>query len=303
MSLIAIFTAPKPFTNPHIAVIQRNAIQSWLHLPDVEIFLIGEESGLARVAEEFGVRHLPNVARNTNGTPLIRSMFDLVRRNSRSPLLCIVNTDILLMSDLVTAVRQVAAKRERFVLLGRRWDLDMKEPFDFSSDWESRLQARASKHGRLHKPAGSDYFVFPRFCYSEVPDFAIGRAGWDNWMIYKAHKEKWPLIDTTDSVMIIHQNHDYSHLPGGQPHYTLPETDENIRLAGGTTVIRYSILDATAKLVNGKIRPPSLTWGRLLRIIERWMRAVFGPVLPENTLEAVVRPRRWYKRAKRFLRK
>ena len=89
------------------------------------------------------------------------------------------------------------------------------------------------QHGQLHRPAGSDFFLFPRTCYSDLPDFAVGRAGWDNWMICNAREHRWRVIDATPSVMIVHQNHDYGHLPGGLPHYTVPETDENIRLAGG----------------------------------------------------------------------
>ena len=45
------------------------------------------------------------------------------------------------------------------------------------------------------------------------------------------------MIDCTPSVMIVHQNHDYSHLPGGKPHYEHPDTNENIRFlrAAGTS--------------------------------------------------------------------
>ena len=32
-----------------------------------------------------------------------------------------------------------------------------------------------------------------------MPDFAIGRAGWDNWMIYHARQQGWPVIDGTPS--------------------------------------------------------------------------------------------------------
>src|SRR5512145_3128572 len=102
MPVLTIFTAPKPFTNPHIALIQRNAIRSWLALgPQVEVILIGEEEGLAEVAAEYGVRHLTNVERNANGTPLVSSMFALARQYSTSPLLACVNADILLMPDFV----------------------------------------------------------------------------------------------------------------------------------------------------------------------------------------------------------
>ncbi len=84
-------------------------------------------------------------------------------------------------------------------------------------------------------------------------------------MIYKARKEKWTVIDCTPSVMIVHQNHDYSHLPGGKPHYEHPDTNENIRLAGGEANIRYTILDATHQLVDGKLVRPKMSYLRFMR--------------------------------------
>ena len=84
MPLITLFSAPKPFTDPHIAMIQRNAIKSWTLLPDVEVILLGEEDGLAEAAKELGVKHIPNVERNESGTPLISSMFQLARENSQT---------------------------------------------------------------------------------------------------------------------------------------------------------------------------------------------------------------------------
>ena len=117
MPLITLFSAPKPFTNPHIAMIQRNAITSWTLLPDVEVILLGEEAGLAEIAKELGVKHLPAVARNANGTPLISSMFQLARENSNSDLLCIINADMILMPDVVENAKQAARLKEKFVLL------------------------------------------------------------------------------------------------------------------------------------------------------------------------------------------
>ena len=95
MTLITLFSAPKPVTNPHIAMIQRNAIRSWTLLPDVEVILLGEEDGLAEAARDLGVQHIPHVARNANGTPLISSMFQLAREHSTGDLLCIVNADMI----------------------------------------------------------------------------------------------------------------------------------------------------------------------------------------------------------------
>ena len=114
------------------------------------------------------------------------------------------------------------------------------------------LRENIPQLGVLHPPMGSDYFIFPRTCYRTIPDFAIGRAGWDNWFIYKSRLEGWRVVDATAEVRIIHQNHDYRHLPGGQPHYRLPETKENVEKGGGEHTI-FSIFDAQYEFDQGKI--------------------------------------------------
>ena len=301
MTLITLFSAPKPFTNPHIAMIQRNAIKSWTLLPDVEVILLGEEQGLAEAARELGVKHIPHVERNASGTPLISSMFNLARENSNSDLLCIINADMILMPDFVETAKMVKGLRSEFVLLSQRWDLDVTAPLDFSGDWVYGLRSTVNGQGQLHRPAGSDFFLFPKSCYANIPNFTIGRAGWDNWMIFKARKENWAVIDCTPSLMIVHQNHDYAHLPDGKPHYEHPETNENIRLAGGQANVRYTILDSTHQFADGKLIRPKMTSLRFTRKFELFLRALFF-FLPENVVENIARPKRWKKRFKKLLK-
>ncbi|MBN1370767.1 MAG: hypothetical protein JW987_02315 [Anaerolineaceae bacterium] len=268
MPTLTLFTSPKPFTNPHIAVIQRNAIRSWLNLgPEVEVLLLGEEEGLAEAAAELGARHIPQVERNANGTPLVSSMFEIARQNSTSPLLGCVNADILLFPDIVDHARRVLELAPRFLMVGQRWDLEVTELLQFGPDWPQALRERAFSQGKLHRASGSDYFIFPRECFADMPKFAIGRAGWDNWMIYSGRARNWPVVDASPSVTIIHQNHDYSHLPGGQPHYKLPETDENIRLAGGKRTI-FELPDASHVLRGGGLHRPAFSWKRFWREVE-----------------------------------
>ncbi len=268
MADLTIFSAPKPFTNPHIALIQRNAIRSWVSLgPQVEVILLGDEAGLAEAAAELGVTHIREVARTPSGTPLVSSMFDLARRNSTSPLLACVNADILLMPDFVQGALQTASQARQFLIIGQRYDLDVREPLDFSPGWPERLRDCLLTQGKLHKATGSDYFIFPRDCFVDMPAFAIGRAGWDNWMIYGGRRSGWPVIDGTPAITIAHQNHDYSHLPGGQPHYRHPETFENIRLAGGKRAI-FELRDVNYCLEEGQIERLPISWSRFWREVE-----------------------------------
>ncbi len=270
---VTIFTAPKAFTNPHIATIQHNAIRSWLALgDDVEVILIGEEDGLAEAAEELGVPCLADVERNEWGTPLISSIFQLARDAGRAPVLAYVNADILLLPEFLDVVNTVAGQSQRYLVLGQRWDLDVTEPLDFTEGWAERLKSRTLTEGELHSPSGSDYFIFPTILFTDIPPFAVGRAGWDNWMIYHALKQGWQVIDATPAQMIVHQNHDYSHLPGNvKTHYDLEETHINAHLGGGMSNM-YITLDANYQLSDGRVHRPKPDKIRTLRRLERVFR-------------------------------
>lgn len=269
MPLITLFTAPKPFIHPHIALVQRNAIHSWKALgDDVEVLLLGIETGLGEVVQELGVKWIPDLERNLDGTPLISAMFEQAQRHGTGNLLAIINADILLMQNFVDTARMVKEQGGPFLLMGHRWDLEVNEAMSFVDDWQADLRAMINREGRLHKSKGSDYFIFPRAAFPVFPKFAIGRAGWDNWTIYHARKQGWQVIDATAAITVVHQQHDYHHLPGGRIHYTLPESDENLRIAGGKRHI-FTLADANFKLdANGFIHRMPLNPGKMKREIE-----------------------------------
>ncbi len=297
--LITLFTSPKPFTNPHINIVQRNAIRSWVDLGDkVAVVLLGDEDGMAEAANELKVGHIREVERNSQGTPLISSLFEKARGVNQSPLLVYVNADILLLPDFVTAAERLLQQTQKFLMIGQRYDMDITTPLDFSEGWQERLQAECKETGKLHKPMGSDYFVFPRTCFKQIPDFAIGRAGWDNWMIYEARQQDWRTVDATADVLVIHQQHDYSHLPGGQAHYRLPETGENVRLAGGKRHI-FLLTDANWKLVNGRLEHKTLTWQRFWREVELFPLVHLHSALIANLFFAIAHPRKAYNELRR----
>jgi len=268
MPLITLFTAPKPFTNPHIDLIQRNALRNWLALgDDVEVVVIGNEDGIEAVCRELGVHHIPDVDCNEMGTPLISSIFSLGRQVNDSPFLVYVNADILFLPELVDGVRVLADEQTAFLGVGQRYDLDVTSNLDFSGDWADELRQRAQNVGKLHGQTGSDYFVFPRSCFKEIPDFAVGRAGWDNWMIFRARWQGWPVIDMTDAVTIVHQNHDYAHLPGGIVHFHQPETAVNVRIGGGRRTI-FTLADVTHRLSAAGLKRKTMTWKSFWREVE-----------------------------------
>jgi hypothetical protein len=228
-------------------------------------------------------------------------MVKLAREQSDSALIAIVNTDILLLPDFVETARTCQQQFARFLIVSQRWDMEVRDPLAFSKGWVRETRKTLQESGRRHARGGSDVFVFPRMCYQDIPELAIGRAGWDNWMIYKARREGWAVIDASAAMDIIHQDHDYRHLPDGQPHYRLPETEENIRLGGGNRTI-FNLDDATNLVKDQQTSRAGLTWKKLLREVEIFPMIRLRSILLGNVFFAVFHPVKAYRELRKWMR-
>ena len=240
--VLTLFTVPKPFGGA-TDLIQRNALESWKQLaPIVDVVVLGDETGIAAAAEEMGLRRAAGLKRNAYGTPLLSSAFKLAHEHSTSPLLMYCNSDVILEPAFLDAVESVcqSAIGDSFVAFGRRMDVpvEWEVQFDDATD-RDRLKEVVQSQGRLAPVVCKEYFVFPRALFSDVPDFAVGRGNWDNWMIWHARQQGVPVVDLSDRVQVIHQAHDYRHQQDSRQksYVSGPEAMENQRLAGGRHMI------------------------------------------------------------------
>ncbi len=253
--MLSIFSCPKPFRDSS-NIIQRNAIKSWTLLqPRPEIILVGKENGTVEVCKEFGIRHIPEIQQNEYRTPLISSIFSEAEKATIYSLMCYINADIMLMNNFIEAVQEVAQQMQEFLIVGHRWDLEIKEPIDFSGEWKEGLEADISMRGKFHAHTGIDYFVFPKGLIKDIPPFLVGRPGWDSWLIYHARSRNIPVVDITSVATVVHQNHDYSHHSEGE--YGVwkgREAQYNLFLIGGYHYL-YTLKDATHKLTKKGLRP------------------------------------------------
>lgn len=313
--MLTFFTTAKPFRG-HFNVIQRNALQSWrlLH-PGVEILLFGDEEGYAGAARDFGLRHVPEVAKNEFGTILVSGMFERAQALASHDLLCYVNCDIVLLPDFRSALEQilvshpssrrsplatrlpaVASAKEGhfpFLMIGRRWDLDITEPLPFAnSEWHCELRGRAIRRGRRRAPHWIDYFAFSRGAFGTIPDFAVGRTCWDNWLVWNAAASGSTVIDATPAVVAVHQNHDYGHCPSGYAGAWFGQEAERNRQLAGSLQHFFTIAHATHSLGASGIQSKRfyrLTWAwwRIKRIVTEltrrprgaWQNALWHPFL------------------------
>jgi hypothetical protein len=254
MTYLTIFTIPKAFSDPHVSLIQRNALASWRHLgADVEVLVMGDDAGVAEAVDEFGATHVGDAAKNEFGTPLLDWAFREAAARGSGELLCYVNADIILLDDFLAAARRLPQRG--YLAIGQRWDCDITKPIDFDVEAGS-LAGWARTNGRLDLGRGSDYFLYPHENDFGLPPFAVGRPGWDNWMMGRTLELGLPLIDVTESVCVIHQNHDYGHVAARRgADWEGPEAERNRQLGGWLEMYLHTPANSTHLLTPSGLRP------------------------------------------------
>ncbi len=289
--MITIFSIPKAFEG-HFNIIQRNAIQSWLALePKCEIILFGNEDGVAETANEFHLRHISKIKRNEFGTPLLNGVFKEAQVIANYEKVAYVNADIILLDDFIKTANKVTFPS--FLMIGQRWDVDFDKPVNFNdAEWEQVMRSYVTLHGKLHGPSGVDYFIFPVGTYETIPPFAIGRPVWDNWLLYYTRLRNIPLIDATESVMVVHQNHPYAHPKGAEGLWNSPEAKENLRLAGGHSHV------FTAEDVDWILSPKGLERKKIrIQYVSRYFEtlAILNPGLGSwpKIVSMLLSPKKW----------
>lgn len=233
ISEITIATAPKKFTG-NFKIIQDNAINSWIRLcGEKNVYLFGD-SETETNAKRLGVNYHWTKTSNI-GVPLLNSIVSTCRKEGMQYILYI-NSDIILLDSFSETYSLVRKKlKEKFLLVGQRTNIDCIGYVDFShKNWQKKILNIAKETGVVADKCWIDYFLFHKDVFINLPPLRVGRAGFDNYLIYLARQSKVIVVDATSSINALHQNHDYSHNPIGKTDsWNGPDAKTNIKLAGG----------------------------------------------------------------------
>jgi hypothetical protein len=216
--MLTIFCSPKPFIN-EADWNQRNALRSWKAIhPDVEIYIFGSPAGAGEAASEINAVLVPEVDCSPSGAPSFNAMERYICQHGRYDFQLYVNCDIILNATVLIALRECAKIFNRFLIVGERLDLVKGEVIDVcDTDWMKNLLSMAkSGYLRPHGPTGVDYFGFTRGIWQNLGTVYMGRALCDQALLNFCLQQNIPIIETTQSVMAIHQFHDYHHVEGGK---------------------------------------------------------------------------------------
>lgn len=265
--MLTLFTVPKAFKG-HIGIIQANAIRSWLQaFPGAQVILFGADEGIAEFADELKIDHVPDITFSPLGAPLLDGVFSKADAMARHENLCFINSDIIFRVNGL-ALDQLPRP---YLMIGESCDAEVTEPIDFGlSDWRQGISAQAASRG----PFALDYFFFNRGLFRGMPPFRIGRARYDNWMVWRALRQGAALIDGTPILQAVHQRHDYGHLQGGRNEaYRGADAKANEELAGlWCYLYLHSVQDARLSLSDHGLesRP------QRMRFVNQWRQRLIG---------------------------
>lgn len=204
--MITIFAVLKPMTDPFDRI-QRNAVMSWLKLtPTPEVILFGDRDGVPELAKELGVKHVKKIARTDAGNDRMDDALTKAWKAAKYPLCMYINADIILPPNFLDVVSAIDAATH--MMIGRRQNTPIDFAIDFDDPaWFQAVETAARQRGHDAGVVSVDYFVHRRNAFDTLPVMAAGSYFSDNYLIGRALDARIPVIDASEVVFAVHQDH------------------------------------------------------------------------------------------------
>lgn len=207
MKLLFITTL-KPMIDKFI-IEQTNAILSWkkLRLPH-EIIIFGDDEGVPEFCEKNNIRNIKDIKKNEKGVPYVNHIIiEAYKYADDNDIIIFCNADIILFNDLCDTIDSFLNTfpfYNSFLLTMRRYDVNDYTLIDYDNinyrDYvDKNFITNLSVEGAI------DIFIHRKNNFIDMPDFAVSRMAYDNWMIDYAVKNFNITIDLTNTVKIYHQ--------------------------------------------------------------------------------------------------
>lgn len=205
----------------------------------------------ASIVREFGT--------NPHGTPKVRSLFEFMESVLRNrnidncatkgvSFIGYANADIMFDSTLLRTLETIRraignttkasmktgkAIADKVLIVGRRtnveriWNLENQTSNHstanafFNRSTADTFVKELNASGNLFRTDAQDYFFFTpqTFYWDEIPNFVVGRPGYDNWLVDYVYHKKFThsVVDGTLSIRAIHQTGEDGNKAGHNP--------------------------------------------------------------------------------------
>jgi hypothetical protein len=235
--MITFLTAFKPFNSVY-RPIQRSALFSY-KANGVPVVAVDTEGDADKYCSRF-----PNVTlfKNTrtgldlgfkNRSPVLKDLLVEGLKLIQTPFVGLINADILIPMGFKNSIQEMITKAgDQSFIAFTRYDLLLLKEVKTVLE----LKRLFSKQSAVYDEASSsDLFVSSKKNFidiaGEIPDFILGRYGWDNW-IHSYSAVNFKCFNGTKALKILHCRHDHSHIVNqeGKPGRSAASSAHNISL-------------------------------------------------------------------------
>jgi GT2 family glycosyltransferase len=233
---------------------QLNAWRSWIRIPSCTVSIFGDAPDVVRQVTQLGVTSIAPVTRNERGRPRLDWIFQMMHERAPAQVLGYVNSDIIILPGLADSIAAVGKDLDEFLIIARRWNVSFPHTIDFGPRWADEVRDFVRTHGKLYTPYAIDLFVFSRGVCLDLPPFALGNDGWDNYLVMRARRRGIPVVDVTSTVMLVHQDHALGPFGSQEERRRSPESRRNFVWMGDSYALLGRTSDATHVVADGCVQ-------------------------------------------------
>ena len=217
-NLVSFLTAFKKFKSPYDKI-QHSALYSW-RANNIEIFVPENEVGVRIACQGYSnVKFVPNVKRARelgfpNQSPIVRDMIEKSFPYITTPMVALINSDIIILPDFSERFEKIVKKYGYDIyMVGTRYDIKLNSYIDSEKNYEKVLKEERKFYD---VSTSSDIFITSKFMWRkivhEMPEFILGRYGWDNWLHMIAEIKGFRKFNCTEALITLHCQHDHQHI-------------------------------------------------------------------------------------------
>lgn len=192
--------------------LNNRTLQNWRSLHGINVIVFSNCSKVKLISEQAGWTVLP-VIREAAACPILPDMFLEAQRKFRSTYYGYANGDLLFTDGLMKTLEKIFCKFQndkKILIVGRRTNVNSSLLSGINSQFGDEVEDYAIKYGERFQPDALDYFITNTlFPWENFLPLAVGRRGYDNWVLAYARLNNFTVIDASDSVTCLHQTLDW----------------------------------------------------------------------------------------------
>ena len=271
---IVFITIPRSFVYPYI-VRQENCLHAIKRYnQNSEIILYSDDDGVDDYARKYGYI-TPKIVKKIGNLPLVNQAISFAAEKFPNSKICYINSDILVLDPLIDILQLIKSNGlNEYMLVCRRTEVVLNSVLTYDEfDYVVENYKKDNSHGR---DTAIDFFLFDSSMVNKIdmPDFSVGRPGWDNWLAARARIINIPLIDISDVITIGHQDHLQVHDKSGWDINWSVWTKHGISNFSSLLDCNYKIVRKKDNLKLEKKLIGNITGSKVTRILRAYLRII-----------------------------